>query len=226
MNSTLDACPDVITFDCYGTLVDWDRGIRSAFEQAASASGRSVDAAALLAAYGEIEPIVEAERYRRYRDVMAETARRAAARFDWDLSDEQATGISASLPSWPVFPDTVASLRSIERAGCRLGILSNVDRDLLHGTLANLPVAFDLVITAEDVRSYKPAVPHFESAKRAVGDGRWLHAAQSYFHDVRPAMSMGIDVVWINRNSEVAPDGAGPRQLEDLRRLATWIEEF
>ncbi len=218
--------PDVITFDCYGTLVDWDRGIRSAFERAASAAGKSVDAGALLAAYGEIEPVVETERYRRYREVLAETARRVAARFDWELSDEQATGISAGLPEWPVFPDTVPALQRIVASGCRLGILSNVDRDLLNGTLEKLPVPFDLVITAEDVRSYKPAAPHFDSAKRAVGDGRWLHAAQSYFHDVRPATEMGIDVVWINRKSEIAPDGAAPRQLEDLQRLAAWIEAF
>ncbi len=226
MSPTVEARPDMITFDCYGTLVDWDRGIRSAFEHAASVSGKSVDAGALLRAYGEIEPVVEAERYRPYREVLAETARRAAARFDWDLSDEQATGIAAGLPDWPVFPDTLPALRRLVAAGCRLGILSNVDRDLLNRTQENLPVPFDLVITAEDVRSYKPAAPHFDLAKRAVGDGRWIHAAQSYFHDVRPATEMGIEVVWINRKSEIAPAGAAPHQFEDLRRLADWIGAF
>jgi 2-haloalkanoic acid dehalogenase type II len=216
---------DVVTFDCYGTLVDWERGIGDAFAAAASRAGRTLAASDVLAAYAAIEPEVEAGPYRPYREVLAATAARVARRLGWPLSEQDAGFLAESLPSWPPFPDTNPALKRLSAAGIRLGILSNVDEDLLAGTRRCLGVSFDLVVTAERVRSYKPGHAHFEAARAALGAGaRWLHAAQSYFHDVVPAKALGIPVAWINRKAEHA-GAAGPpdRELPDLAALADWL---
>jgi 2-haloalkanoic acid dehalogenase type II len=215
---------DVVTFDCYGTLVDWERGITEAFARAAAADGRRADPAAVLRAYAEIEPAVEAERYRPYRDVLAETARRVAARLDWALQDARAGFLAESLPGWPPFPDTNPSLERLRAAGYRLGILSNVDEDLLAGTRRHFTVPFDLIVTAEAVRSYKPAPGHFARARERIGGSPWLHAAQSYFHDVEPAGRLGIPVAWVNRGGERAAGPLRPdRELRTLAQLADWL---
>lgn len=215
---------DVVTFDCYGTLIDWEAGIGRAFAGAAAAAGRTLGPAALLAAYAEVEPEVEAEAYRRYRDVLAETARRVAARLGWTLPDEQARFLAESLPGWPPFADTNPALRRLAAAGYRLGILSNVDDDLLAATRRHFTVGVELLVTAQQVGSYKPAPGHFEAARRRIGDARWLHAAQSYFHDVQPARALRIPVAWINRKGEAAPDGGrADREFRTLTGLADWL---
>ena len=216
---------DVITFDCYGTLVDWRGGIVRAFREAAERDGIKADDATVLALYNEVEPIVEAERYRRYRDVLTESARRIAARLAWPLSDSHATFLAESLPGWTPFADTNAALERLVGAGYRLGILSNTDDDLIAATRRHLTVPFDMVITAQQVRSYKPGHAHFESARERLRERRWLHAAQSYFHDVVPAVALGIPVAWINRLGEAAgPGGPTPdREFANLTGLADWL---
>ena len=215
---------DIITFDCYGTLIDWERGIAEAFAAAAAVDGVVLDRAALLDAYAAIEPVVEAETYRPYHDVLAECARRVAARLGWGLAEERAHFLPESLPSWSPFPDTNPALERLAAAGYRLGILSNVDDDLLAGTRRHLTVPFALVITAQQVRSYKPAHGHFLAARERTGDGRWLHAAQSYFHDIVPARSLGIPNAWINRKHEAPTDGGrADRQFRTLAELAEWL---
>jgi 2-haloalkanoic acid dehalogenase type II len=215
---------DVVTFDCYGTLIDWNAGIWKAFVDAAAADNVRVDPQALRELYAEIEPAVEAEPYRAYREVLAETARRAAARADWMMADPTAEAFAASLPEWRPFADTNAALERLSAAGIRLGILSNVDRDLLAGTLRHFRVEFEIVVTAEDVGSYKPAHGHFLEGRRRVGDARWLHAAQSYFHDVVPCDELGIDSAWINRHGDTATGTARPtRELSTLADHAEWI---
>ena len=131
---------DVITFDCYGTLIDWEGGIWEAFAQAAGADGVKLDRATLLEAYAEVEPLVEAEAYRSYRAVLTETAQRVAARLGWSLPKERAGFLADSLPRWPPFADTNPALERLVAAGYRLGILSNVDDDLLAGTRRHLTV--------------------------------------------------------------------------------------
>ena len=214
---------DVITFDCYGTLIDWERGIRDAFA-AAAAWGRPVDTAAAARLFAEIEPAVQAEAFRSYRDVLAETGRRVAARLGWTLPAGQAGFIAESLPGWTPFPDTNAALRRLTAAGYRLGILSNVDVDLLAWTRRHFAAPFDLIVTAEQVRSYKPAPGHFLEARTRIGDRPWLHAAQSYFHDVTPCHALGIRCAWINRHGE-APGGAArpDREFRTLAALAEWL---
>jgi len=215
---------DVITFDCYGTLIDWEDGINTAFAAAAAIDGRHLDRAQVLKVYAELEPRVEAETYRHYRDVLTETAQRVAAHFGWPLSHERAAFLADSLPRWPAFADTNQALERLVTAGYSLGILSNVDDDLLAGTRHHFTVTFDLTITAQQVGSYKPAHRHFTEARQRIGAKRWLHAAQSYFHDVIPARSLGIPVAWINRQQELATDGGrADREFHTLTELADWL---
>lgn len=215
---------DVITFDCYGTLIDWESGLRAAFVEAAARDGMTLDPATAARAYSTREPAVEAEAYRSYREVLEETARRAARALDWPLADEAARFLPESVAAWPPFPDTNAALERLAAAGYGLGILSNVDDDLLAGTLRHLSVPFEILITAEQVRSYKPGRAHFDLARQQIGDRRWLHAAQSYFHDVAPARALGVPIAWINRRGErpageARPDYAFPT----LTELADWL---
>jgi 2-haloalkanoic acid dehalogenase type II len=215
---------DIVTLDCYGTLIDWERGICEAFAAAIDVHGASLDQARLLAAYHEIEPAVQAEAYRSYRDVLAETARRVAERLGWSLAASRAGFLAESLPKWPAFPDTNPALERLAAAGYRLGILSNVDDDLLAGTRRHLGAEFDLVVTAQQVGSYKPAPPHFAAARQHIGARRWLHAAQSYFHDIQPARALAVDTAWINRKAEHSTDGGrADQEFRGLTGLAGWL---
>ena len=216
---------DVITFDCYGTLIDWEGGIRSALADAARHDTVFVDLDEALAAYHASEPAVQIAEYRPYREVLAMTAKRAAMRVDWTMSDEAAEAFAASLPGWQPFSDTNPALEKLAQAGYRLGILSNVDGDLLQATLQHLTVPFDLIVTAQQVGSYKPEVGHFLRARERLNSLGWLHAAQSHFHDVTPCAELGIPVVWVNRKHEQIPEnGAVPlAQVADLLGLVEYL---
>ncbi len=215
---------DYVTFDCYGTLIDWKTGIAAAFVQAAARDGVSLQPAAVLTSYARTEPIVEAGGYRSYREVLRETALRVAQRHDWSLDEAQADFLPRSLADWPPFDDTRPALERLRSAGYRIGILSNVDLDLLQQTLDRLDVEFDLLVTAQQVRAYKPDHAHFLEARRSIGSSSWLHAAQSYSHDVVPATELGIPVAWINRHGEPPQGEARPeRSLETLEQLAGWL---
>jgi 2-haloalkanoic acid dehalogenase type II len=215
---------DVVTFDCYGTLIDWESGIREAFAAEARRVGAPVDTERALGLYAEIEPVVEAEPFRPYRDVLAETARRIAARLGWPLPQARAEFLAESLPSWRPFPDTNRALIQLLRAGYDLGILSNVDDVLLKWTRRHFLASFAIIVTAEQVGSYKPAPGHFLTARSLIGNRRWVHAARSYFHDVVPARALGIPVAWINRTDEPAPDGGKPdHAFPTLIELADWL---
>jgi 2-haloalkanoic acid dehalogenase type II len=215
---------DVITFDCYGTLIDWEAGISAAFASAAAAEGYTLERKDVLNAYAELEPVVEREAYRHYREVLTETAWRVAERLGWPLSRARAVFLPQSLPAWKPFPDTNPALERLKAAGYQLGILSNVDDDLLASTRRHFTVSFDTIITAQQVGSYKPALGHFITARQHIADKRWLHAAQSYFHDVIPARRLGIPVAWINRSGEVASDGGrADREFRTLTELANWL---
>lgn len=212
---------EIVTFDCYGTLIDWESGIADAFLQAAREDGIDIRREEVLRAYEMIEPIVERERFRLYRDVLTETASRVAHALGWPLAFERGTFLVSSLRSWKPFPDTNAALEQLRGAGYRLGILSNVDDDLLAETRRHFTVPFDLVITAQQVRSYKPAHGHFLAARQAIGSARWLHAAQSNFHDIVPANALGIATAWVNRRGGTAlPGGAPSLEVRNLAELA------
>ncbi len=215
---------EFLTFDCYGTLVDWRDGILSAFAAAAEPGTAPAEPDRVLALHARHEAEIQAGPYRPYREVLAETARRMAV----DLSLEGAFAsfdfLAESLPRWRVFPEVEAALSRLRRQGVRLGILSNIDDDLLAATLGQLEVEFELLVTAERVRSYKPAPGHFERARERIGERRWLHVAQSRFHDIAVARRLGIPAAWINRLDE--PAGADPQPLAtfpDLAGLARWL---
>ncbi len=212
-----------ITFDCYGTLIDWESGIAAAFEKMAMAGGTPFDRAYILKLYRKYEAEEELV-YRKYRDVLTRVARRICMESGFQSSGYDF--LADSLARWRPFPDTNAALQRLARR-FKLGILSNVDVDLLNMTRRHLTVNFDLVITAENVASYKPDLKHFQEAKRKIGNAEWIHAAQSYFHDIVPCKRMGIDSAWINRlgeplkNPDVKPLYNGP----DLTHFANWIED-
>lgn len=224
---------DTLTFDCYGTLIDWraglTRSLRGLFGPAAD--GRMDE---LLAGYLEIEAEVEAEPYRSYREVLSEVVRRLAERRhgpsrladSFELPAERADDLARSLPDWPPFADTNEALVSLKQR-FRLGILSNIDRSLFAETARRLDVAFDFVVTAEDVRSYKPGPAHFERllSKHAEPE-RVVHVAQSLFHDGVPTAELGIAFVWINRYNDA--NTARVRSLGeyvDLKSFAEVVED-
>jgi 2-haloacid dehalogenase/putative hydrolase of the HAD superfamily len=215
---------DVVTFDCYGTLIDWEGGLATAFLRAAWADGVSVTRTAVIEAYMALEREVEVEGYRRYREVLAETARRVAARLSWRLAADRAAFLADSVPTWVPFPDTNPALERLRAGGYTLGILSNIDDDLLAATRRHFTVDFPLIVTAQQVGAYKPAPPHFEAARRAVAGRRWLHVGQGYFHDIVPARAQGIPNAWINRNGERPFDGGqADRTFPTLAELAAWL---
>jgi len=210
---------DIVTFDCYGTLIDWENGIEDAFAEAAREDGVRLRREDVLRTYASTEPVVERGPWRPYREVLDETAARVAHALGWRRADT--TFLATSLPDWKPFPDTNEALERLRDAGYQLGILSNIDDDLLARTRRHFTVGFDLIVTAQQVRSYKPAHAHFETARASIGDRRWLHAAQSNFHDIAPATELGIPNAWVNRRSESG--GVKPtlevRDLIDLANL-------
>ncbi len=216
---------DTISFDCYGTLVDWESGITGAFRGAARQDGVDLEPASVVGAYHDVEPELQVGSYRSYRSVLGEAAVRVASRLGWSLKRERAGFLAASLPDWPVFEDTRPALERL-KVRYRLAILSNIDDDLLRRTLERVGVEFDWVVTAEQVGSYKPAPAHFREALRRVGGDRdrLLHVAQSYFHDVRPATELRIANIWVNRKGEAEPDGPRPLcVVSNLLEVADWL---
>ena len=212
---------DFITFDCYGTLIDWETGISDAFIGAAARDGITLRREDILKEYEDIEPVVESGGFRVYREILREMAPRVAAALGWSLGPDRASLLADALPSWTPFPDTNEALDRLRSAGYRLGILSNTDDDLIAATRRQFTVDFDLVITAEQVRSYKPGAAHFLAARERIGSARGLHAARSNFHDVVPANALGISTAWVNRSNDSAlPGGTPTYEVRDMAGLA------
>jgi 2-haloacid dehalogenase len=192
------------TFDCYGTLVDWDAGIRA------------VVGDELLARYHGVEPQVQAEQPRlSYREVMQEVLRR--------LGFEDVDALGRSLPGWPVFPEVPEALAGARERGWNLAILSNTDRDFIEASMVSIGVPFELAIVASEIGSYKPALGHWQAFERQVGQSPSVHVAASHFHDVVPAALLGLPVVWVNRLGERG-DPPPTREVADLSRLADTLD--
>ena len=186
-----------VTFDCYGTLIDWERGVADAL---APLLPGDVDRRSLTRRYIEVEAEVEGDDYIPYREVLG----RAGGALLREHGVDAPSPLAASLASWPPFPEVPAALRALRERGLRLAILSNVDRDLLETSIALLGVAPDLAITAEDARSYKPAHGHWLRFQRESGAAveDTLHVGASQYHDMRPAAELGYRTVFIDRHAE------------------------
>jgi 2-haloacid dehalogenase len=191
-----------ISFDCYGTLIDWESGILPVLRAVLANHGQSLPDAAILELYGEFEAEAESGPYRSYREVLESVVRAFAERFHFQASSSEIHSLHESVHAWLPFPDTVPALRELQRR-YKLTVISNIDDDLFAETRKHLGVEFDGVITAEQARSYKPSLDNFRLALRklALSPDRLLHAAQSVYHDVVPARSLGISTVWVNRRS-------------------------
>ena len=203
------------TFDCYGTLIDWNGGIR---RELARIFGED-RADELLHGYHEFEPEIEhAEPSLSYREVMA----RALEQLGAPTNEGEALG--DSLPSWAPFPEVPAALREARSRGWSLAILSNTDREFIEASKAKLGVPFDVTIVASEVGSYKPALGHWQAFEREVGRPPDVHVAASLFHDVAPANDLGLRSIWVNRLDET-PGPQPTRELPDLARLPETLDE-
>jgi len=204
------------TFDCYGTLIDWNAGIRAAL----AGIWPDHDPEALLASYHAVEPGLEADGTRSYREVLTRAVVNIAAARDLAAPDSAGAALADSVPSWQPFPEVPASLGRLREDGWRLGILSNTDADYLDSSLRSIGVPVDERVVASDIGSYKPAFAHWETFFRRTGADRagHVHVAASLFHDVEPAAALGLPCVWINRLGESSPiPRAG--ELPDLSEL-------
>jgi 2-haloalkanoic acid dehalogenase type II len=210
-----------ITFDCYGTLIDWNRGLGASLTRLFGSAKGQQDLARL---YVQMEAKVEQERFRNYRDVMKETALRMGRQLGVSIDPSQAAQFAEELPGWMPFPDTNETL-ALLKGQYRLGVLSNIDRDLFAGTCEHFAVNFDFVITAQDAGSYKPAHGHFNKLMASgVDKNSVLHTAQSLHHDGRPCKELGIAFVWINRYNDAKSENADIlREFSDLVSFARSI---
>jgi 2-haloacid dehalogenase len=193
---------EVLTFDCYGTLINWEVGILSALRRILSAHNKEIDDATLLKLYGDFELRSEGDVFHPYREVLESVVRQFAAELQFTPTADEVRSLPDSLSAWKPWPDTVAALRQL-KTRFRLAILSNVDDDLFALTRPQLEIDFDEVITAQQAQAYKPSLKLFELALSRIQAPahRVLHVGQSIYHDVIPAQALGLATVWVNRPS-------------------------
>jgi 2-haloacid dehalogenase len=205
------------TFDCYGTLIDWNGGIRR--EVARVFSEERADEQ--LERYHELEPELEADGKLSYREVLTEAMRRLGA------PPDEEDALARSLPEWRPFPEVPAALEEARSRGWKLAILSNTDRDYIDASMQRLGVPFEVAIVAGEIGSYKPGVAHWERFFATTGADRdqHVHVAASLFHDIAPANRLGLRSVWINRLDE-RPEPKPTRELRDLNALPETLDEL
>jgi len=217
---------DVLTFDCYGTLIDWESGLIAGFTDAL---GQGHDPDELLERYARHEAEAEAGPYRRYRSILAQSLRAVANELGLAVGDEAVERFSGSVAEWPPFPDSSGALRRLA-SRFRLGVLTNCDDDLFAASNDRLDVSFDWVVTAQQVEAYKPDEANFRALlERLAADGvkrdRVLHVAQSLYHDHVPAQRLGLRTVWIDRRHGRPGTGATPAaEIRPDARFASMAE--
>jgi len=190
----------VVTFDCYGTLINWEVGILGALQPILKKYGRNLSDAGVLELYSTFEPQIQSSGYMPYRQVLAEIVRRFAAKLVFAPTQKETDSLAESIRDWPPFPDTTDGLRKL-KTKYKLAIISNIDDDLLAHSLRLMGVPFDFLITAQQAKSYKPSHNNFNLALQKIGmpKEKVLHAAESLYHDIAPTNEMGIANVWVNR---------------------------
>jgi len=218
---------DALTFDTYGTLIDWERGLLNALQPVLAAHDVAATDDALLELYARHEADLEAGVYLTYREVLATSLRRMCADLGVDPTDRSVIEFAGSVPAWPAFPDTAAGLRRLATR-FRLGVITNCDDDLFAGSNPRLGVRFDWIITAQQARGYKPRQRNFELAfeRIDVPRERILHVAQSLFHDHVPAKALGMTTVWVDRRHDKGGFGATPPAAATPDLTVTSIREL
>ncbi len=222
---------EVLTFDCYGTLIDWEIGIWEALRPLLAAHQVNLKPEQALELYGELESAAEAGEYREYKTILRMVLEGFGVRLGFMPSPAELQSFSTCVKDWPAFPDSPGALQALHKK-YRLAIISNIDDDLFAFSEKKLQVKFDWIITARQARSYKPSLNNFKVAFERIGipQSKILHVAQSLFHDIVPAKQLGLACVWINRRhgkagfgatppAEAQPDLEAP-DLQSLRRLA------
>jgi 2-haloacid dehalogenase/putative hydrolase of the HAD superfamily len=203
----LPAKPTFVTFDVYGTLIDWETGIWEAFSKEADRDGFTIERDDVIARFHEIEREIEAGSYELYAEVLRRTAVEISKQLGWPMEPSRSGFLPDSVQRWAPFRETKPALDKLAKK-FSLGLISNIDDKLLGQTRRHIPTDFDLVVTAQQVRSYKPDPAHFnECARRVGGKKGWVHVAASYYHDVEPCLKAKIPVIWVNRHKETLESG-------------------
>jgi 2-haloacid dehalogenase len=214
---------EVVTFDCYGTLIDWESGLLKALSPILATRGIDIANETLLELYGALETAEESSAYIIYKDVLKNVLRKMGSQLGFTPAQNELESFSLSVKDWLPFPDTVPALQKLKKR-FKLAIISNIDDDLFAASARRLKVDFDWVITAQQVKSYKPSVNNFHSALAiiALPENKILHAAQSLYHDVAPAKSLGLSTVWIHRR--VGKEGFGATPQSDATPDLTFAD--
>ncbi|MCW3066299.1 MAG: hypothetical protein JWN32_3471 [Solirubrobacterales bacterium] len=214
-----------LTFDVYGTLIDWESGVADAFENEASRDGFTLDRAEVIRLFHETERQIQAGSYELYAEVLRRTAVAIAKEVGWPLEPSRSGFLPDSVQRWPPFKETMPVLQKAKKQ-TQVGLISNIDDKLLGLTRRHIPIDYDLVVTAQQVRSYKPDPAHFTECERRIGGKKgWVHVAASYYHDVEPCLKKKIPVIWVNRHKEELepgqkkPDAEVPNLREAIKLL-------
>jgi 2-haloacid dehalogenase/putative hydrolase of the HAD superfamily len=215
-----------VTFDVYGTLIDWDEGVYDAFRREGERDGFTVERDQLLPLFHSVQQQIQAGSYELYAEVLRRTAVQIAKDLGWPLEPSRSGFLPDSVQRWPPFKETNAVLTKISKKySC--GLISNIDDKLLGQTRRHIPLDFDLVVTAQQVRSYKPDPAHFTECERRIGGKKgWVHVAASYYHDVEPCIKKKIPVIWVNRTGQVLESGQKKpdAEVKSLKEAAGLIE--
>jgi 2-haloacid dehalogenase len=215
----------LITFDCYGTLIDWELGMKNALKNLVESRGLSFDIKSMPQRYIEIEIEIEKETYRKYKEILALGVRRLFKEKGIELASKEERIFADTITKWPPFEETTEVLRKLKEK-YKLAILSNIDDELIQHSIKLIGVEFDGVITAEQVKSYKPSHGHWKRMTESfkLPKENVLHVAASYEHDIVPAKELGFQVVWINRKNEKAKGIINPDyEFRDLRPLVNLL---
>jgi 2-haloacid dehalogenase len=217
----------VVSFDCYGTLIDWETGLLQALSPIFSTHGIEFEKESLLESYGRLESEMESGPYLIYREVLKAVLKKLGDQYGFTPTRLELEQFPNSVSDWLPFPDSVAALRKLKQR-YQLAIISNVDDDLFAASAKRLEIEFDWVITAQQVKSYKPSANNFHSAIARIGlpKTKILHAAQSRFHDIAPAKALGLSAVWIHRRLGKEGSGATPESAAIPDRTFPDLESF
>ena len=221
------ALPKNLTFvslEVYGTLIDWETGIYEAFRREAEKDGFTIDRDELIPLFMETQREIMAGSYELYAEVQRRTAVRVAEQLGWELEPVRSSFLPNSIPAWPPFRDTNALLERLKKK-FQVGLISNIDDKLLGATRRHFRVDFDLVVTAQQVRSYKPDPAHFKECKRRIGSKtRWIHIATGLETDVIPCVKLKTPVIWIDRHKEGYPQGQRGKPNEIVKDLRSAVK--